>query len=179
MKKSDFNILDWDLKLLLENAEIIIKNRRCIDIDCFECPLDDICFNCELWEENNYQDRAVELAKQFIKLFGGSMTEQELYQKWQKEWVEFHNVEVGDVVKVVSSPKKGCFGWEYEHDADKDYMIGEEFTVEQFDHESFDINDGKGFPFFCLEYIGKPEEKVEITITVNGAKVDPSYFSLA
>jgi len=107
------------------------------------------------------------------------MSELELYQGWQKEWVAFHNVEIGDEVKVIANTVDYHLGWDNIWCMDD--QIGKKLTIIKIPDDSISLNNkvfGRfNYPFFCLEYIGKPEKKVEITIEMNGEKVDPKTFS--
>ena len=90
----------------------------------------------------------------------------------QKMWVEFHGVEVGDVVKVVAHPKKNQGGWNTCPPANH---IGEEFSITQITRTSIHAV-CYCLPFFCLEFVRKAKQ-VDITITMNGEKVDPKSIS--
>ena len=155
-----------------EFAKSILATGYCGMIEsCDGCPFYDEC------DGNNYVGVAKEYLEESMK------TEQELYQKMQKMWVEFHGVEVGDVVKFTSSWKDGQGGFgssgcELNHKT----FIGDEVNItDMYDNSIATSSSGSDWgryecPFFCLEYIGKAKQ-VDITITMNGEKVDPKTIS--
>ena len=147
-----------------EFAKSILATGYCGMIEsCDGCPFYDEC------DGNNYVGVAKEYLEESMK------TEQELYQKMQKMWVEFHGVEVGDVVKVVAHPKKNQGGWNTCPPANH---TGETVVISSIDEEAIGLhNDDYYLPFFCLEFVSKPKKQVDITITMNGEKVDPKTIS--
>ena len=162
MEKRDFNIDGGNLSVLLKNAREIVNSGTCIRVDCINCPLDDNrCTNCSLWMDCEYQDESVSLSKKFIKLFGGKMTDQKLYQKLQKLWVEHHNLEVGDVVRVVGGTGS-CHLGGGAGDMHKEY-IGKEYPIDSITDRAIYVN-AINIPFFCLEFVRKAEKKVEMTV---------------
>lgn len=155
MKKSDFNIPYGKLEVFLESCRSIIRNNHCYR-DCENCP-----FNLDVIAEH-LCEKDIENAKQFIELFGGSMfkDEQELYRELQRLWVEFHNVEVGDVVRVVGVPVDHQCGWGSYTNQDMNGDVGNEFEIYDIFEDRIQTN-GYNFPFFCLEFVRKAENQIE------------------
>ena len=184
MKKSDFNIPDGKLERFLDICQEIIEHNECVHsygFECHECPFYDWfngkdCHMKSVANANKFiklfkddvdsENEKIIVAKQFIELFGGSMTEQELYQKWQKEWIKFHNVEVGDVVKVVAKTIDNHLGWG--DDWCMNEYIDKELKVIEINDDSVELEDDScvslSYPFFCLEYISKEETEIIMTV---------------
>ena len=168
MKKSDFNIPDGKLEVFLETAKNIQITGVCTGTGCVVCPFGskynvngDNCVDSGCVSgigTGNYDEKRIKSAKQFIKLFGGSMNFQEAF------------------VEMLEGKKVRSVRWNYND--------GNEFI--QITHTG---NGGKIVDERNKLYIPAvdtvegdweiwtPEKKVDITITMNGEKIDPKDIS--
>lgn len=82
------------------------------------------------------------------------------YASQQKEWVEFHNLKVGDTVKVCCKAVDSRDGWNNTWISVMDDAVGQECQVTEINHNiRLKIPDegSLGFPFYVLQVVTKPE----------------------
>jgi len=104
------------------------------------------------------------------------MTDREAYRHLQASWVKLHNVEVGDIVKVLRAPKTDELGSLVFHAKGKEEMVGNNCQVQSIDLSRIRLN-GWAFPFFCLEFVRKAEPTIKLTCEVNGETVPLNTLS--
>ena len=103
----------------------------------------------------------------------------EAYKVIQKAWVELYNVEVGDTVRVLRKAKTNELGWHNSWSYYDDKMsesVGNLLKVSYVGRD-ISLDNGYGYPFFCLEPVKKAEPKIEITVKVNGKESKLSAIS--
>lgn len=82
------------------------------------------------------------------------------YASQQKEWVEFHNLKIGDTVKVCCAAKNFQDGWGNTWESVMDDAVGQELQVTEINRNiRLKIPDegSLGFPFYVLQVVTKPE----------------------
>jgi len=105
-----------------------------------------------------------------------NMTDEEAYAHLQKSWVREYNVEVGDIVRVLRTPKTSELGSGAFHAEAKKELVGNNYQVQCI--WSYGVRlDGWAFPFFCLDFVKKAEPEIKLTCEVNGKTVPLSTLS--
>ena len=96
------------------------------------------------------------------------MSTKEAYKVLHDEWIKSNNVEDGDIVKVLRTPKeKDELGSETWAATGVKNMVGREYKIDSVFSNRI-VVDGWSWPFFCLEFVKKAEPKIEITVKING-----------